>query len=175
MNGSANKRVAPKASGATAYAWDRVAPRLALTHLSTMSQYTPARSPVSSGERYPPFMVNTALFWTDKFDSFPTNSVHLYPPFYAHKPHPAVVETHVMAIEAPLSVRAGEQVRRDDAREAASQYLAERAVWRRESRVEEAKASAAARPTVAERAPEQEHRPRAKPANGSGRKVDILA
>jgi len=81
MNGSANKRAEPKASGATAYAWDRVAPRLALTHLSTMSQYTPARSPVSSGELRPPFMVNIALFWPDKFDSRPTNSVHLYPPF----------------------------------------------------------------------------------------------
>jgi len=80
-----------------------------------------------------------------------------------------------MAIEAPLSVRAGEQSRRDDAREAAAQYLATRAEWRRESRVEEAKASAAARPTVAERAADTEQRPRARPANGAGRKVDILA
>lgn len=79
-----------------------------------------------------------------------------------------------MAIEAPLSVRASEQSRRDDAREAAVQYLASRAEWRRETRVEEAKASAAQRPTVADRAVEAEQRPRTRPTNGTGRMIDVV-
>lgn len=82
-------------------------------------------------------------------------------------------------IEASLSVRASEQSRRDDAREAAAQYLAARAEYRREARVEEAKASAAQRPTVADRAPkeavETDQRPRARPTNGTGMMVDIFA
>lgn len=80
-----------------------------------------------------------------------------------------------MAIEAPLSVRANEQTRRDDAREAAVQYLATRAEWRRQARVEEAKASTAQRPTVADRAVEADQRPRSKPTNGTGLMIDVLA
>ncbi|HOY76820.1 MAG TPA: hypothetical protein PLN33_03370 [Hyphomonadaceae bacterium] len=84
-----------------------------------------------------------------------------------------------MAIEAAQYIRANEQSRRDDAREAASQYLATRAEYRRTARIEAAKASAAQRPTVADRAPnsatETEQRPRAKPTNGTGLMVDVLA
>lgn len=77
-----------------------------------------------------------------------------------------------MAIEAPLSVRAAEESRRDAAREAAVQYLQTRAFARRDQRVEEAKAASVARPTVAERAAEAP--PRAKPAAG-GLILDVLA
>ena len=76
-----------------------------------------------------------------------------------------------MPIDAPLSVRATEENRRDSAREAAAQYLATRAEARRDTRVEEAKAAAAARPTVAERAVEIPPRP--KPTAG-GILVDVL-
>ena len=76
-----------------------------------------------------------------------------------------------MPIDAPLSVRAAEESRRDSAREAAAQYLATRAEARRDTRVEEAKASAAARPTVAERAVETPPRPR--PTAG-GVLLDVL-
>ena len=77
-----------------------------------------------------------------------------------------------MPIDAPLSVRATEENRRDSAREAAAQYLATRAEARRDTRIEEAKASAAARPTVSERAAENPRRP--KPAAG-GLLIDVLA
>ena len=152
-----------------------MASRLALTHLSTMSQYTPAQSPVDSGELHPPIMVNNTLFRRHKLNSRPTVSLHLYPPFSTREPHSAAPRVEPMAIEAPLSVRANEQTRRDDAREAAAQYLATRAEWRRDTRVEEAKASAAARPTVADRAVDTERRPRSKSANGKGQVIDVLA
>ena len=73
-----------------------------------------------------------------------------------------------MPIDAPLSVRAAEESRR----EAAHQYLVTRAEARRDTRVEEAKASAAARPTVAERAAEAPP-PRPKPTSG-GLLIDVL-
>ena len=76
-----------------------------------------------------------------------------------------------MPIDAPLSIRAAEEGRRESAREAAAQYLATRAEARRDQRIEEAKASAAARPTVAERAVETPPRPR--PTAG-GLLVDVL-
>ena len=76
-----------------------------------------------------------------------------------------------MPIDAPLSVRAAEENRRDAGREAAHQYLISRADARRDTRIEEAKASAAARPTVAARAVEAPPRP--KPANG-GLLIDVL-
>ncbi len=77
-----------------------------------------------------------------------------------------------MPIDAPLSVRAADESQREAARDAAHQYLVSRAEARRDQRIEEAKASAAARPTVAERAAEQPPRP--KPAAG-GLIVDVLA
>ncbi len=84
-----------------------------------------------------------------------------------------------MAIDAPISVRASEQTRRDDAREAAAQYLATRAEYRRAARVEEAKESSAQRPTITDRArdnaAETDQRPRSRPTNGTGRLVDIVA
>lgn len=84
-----------------------------------------------------------------------------------------------MMIDAPLSARPTMYSRRDEAREAAAQYLTSRAEGRRDSRVEEAKALSAQRPTVAERAPrtqvETEERPRSKPTNGTGRLVDVVA
>lgn len=76
-----------------------------------------------------------------------------------------------MPIDAPLSVRAAEESRRDAGREAAHQYLISRADARRDTRIEEAKAAAGARPTVADRAAEAPPRP--KPANG-GLLVDVL-
>lgn len=76
-----------------------------------------------------------------------------------------------MPIDAPLSVRAAEEGRRDAGREAAAQYLATRAEARRDQRVEEAKAAAAARPTVADRAVETP--PRRRPSSG-GLLVDVL-
>lgn len=84
-----------------------------------------------------------------------------------------------MAIEAAQYVRANEQTRRDDAREAAAQYLASRAEYRRTARIEEAKASSAQRPTITDRArdnaAETEQRPRSKPTNGTGLLVDVVA
>lgn len=75
-----------------------------------------------------------------------------------------------MPIDAPLSVRATEESKREAARDAAVQYLVTQAYERRDTRVEEAKASNAQRPTVAERAIEQ---PRPKSPN-AGKIVDLL-
>jgi hypothetical protein len=78
-----------------------------------------------------------------------------------------------MPIDAPLSVRATEQSKRDAVRDDAVQHMLDQAYLRRDTRVEEAKASEAARPTVAERAAEQPQ-PRPKSPN-SGKLVDVLA
>jgi hypothetical protein len=75
-----------------------------------------------------------------------------------------------MSIDAPLSVRATEESKRQAGREAAVQYTLAQADARRDTRIEEAKASEAQRPTVSERAAEQPQRP------GSGsRLLDVLA
>ena len=76
-----------------------------------------------------------------------------------------------MAIEAPLSVRAAAESQREASREAAVQYLLSRADARRDTRIEEAKRSAALRPTAAERAADA---PPRKSAGGS-RILDVLA
>ncbi len=78
-----------------------------------------------------------------------------------------------MPIDAPLSVRATEESKREAGREAAVQYIVSQAYERRDTRVEEAKAAAAQRPTVAERAAQQPA-PRPKPVAG-GDLVDVLA
>lgn len=88
-------------------------------------------------------------------------------------PRVAAEKSRAMPIDAPLSVRAAEESRREASREAAHQYLVSRAEARRDTRVEEAKASAAARPTVAERAAEAPP-PRPKPSAG-GLIIDVLA
>lgn len=74
-----------------------------------------------------------------------------------------------MAIDA-LSVRAEAADRREAARDAAHLYALSRADARRDTRVEEAKASAAARPTPSERAAELPPR-----RSSTARLVDLLA
>lgn len=76
-----------------------------------------------------------------------------------------------MPIDAPLSVRAAEESKREAGREAAAQYFVSQAYERRDTRVAEAKAALAQRPTVAERASEQ---PRPK-SELVGKIVDVLA
>ncbi len=71
-----------------------------------------------------------------------------------------------MAIDAVSADRAAAADRREAARQSAQQYLAERADARRDTRVEEAKATEALRPTVSERAA-------AMPPSVSDRLVDI--
>lgn len=73
-----------------------------------------------------------------------------------------------MAIDAISQDRASAADRREAARVAAHQYLLTRAEARRDTRVEEAKASAAARPTPAERAAEM-------PPQVPARLIDVLA
>lgn len=71
-----------------------------------------------------------------------------------------------MAIDAVSADRAAAADRREAARQSAQQYLAERADARRDTRVEEAKATEALRPTVSERAA-------AMPPSVADRLVDI--
>jgi hypothetical protein len=59
-----------------------------------------------------------------------------------------------MPIEAASSVRAASAEMREANRQYAHEIAVENAHWRRDQRVEEARASAAARPTPAERAAE---------------------
>lgn len=73
-----------------------------------------------------------------------------------------------MAMDAITADRAAAADRREAARLAAQQYLMSRAEARRDTRVEEAKASSAARPTPAERAAEA-------PPRAPRRLVDVLA
>lgn len=73
-----------------------------------------------------------------------------------------------MAIDAVTADRAAAADRREASRLAAQQYLMSRAEARRDTRVEEAKASSAARPTPAERAAET-------PPRVPARLVDVLA
>ncbi len=77
-----------------------------------------------------------------------------------------------MPIEAASSIRAAAD-HREATRVAAHQVATERAWLRRDQRIEEAKASDAARPTVAERAA-AEPAPRARPP-GAGLLLDVLA
>jgi hypothetical protein len=74
-----------------------------------------------------------------------------------------------MAIDT-LSLRAEAADRRETARDAAHLYAMTRADARRDQRVEEAKASAAARPTPAERAAEAPPR-----RSNTARLIDVLA
>jgi hypothetical protein len=76
---------------------------------------------------------------------------------------------NMMAIET-LAIRAEAADRRETARDAAHLYALSRADARRDTRVEEAKASAAARPTPSERAAEVPPR-----RSGGARLVDVLA
>jgi len=73
-----------------------------------------------------------------------------------------------MAIDVISADRVAAADRREAARAVAHQYLLTRAEARRSTRVEEAKASAAARPTPAERSAEN-------PAPLSTRLLDLLA
>lgn len=73
-----------------------------------------------------------------------------------------------MAIDVILADRAAAADRREIARAVAHQYLLARAESRRDARIEEAKATAAARPTPSERAAEN-------PAPLPARLLDLLA
>jgi hypothetical protein len=64
-----------------------------------------------------------------------------------------------MPIEAASSVRAAAADYRAANREYAHEVSVEKAEWRRDQRIEEARASDAARPTPAERAAEAPQRP----------------
>jgi hypothetical protein len=65
----------------------------------------------------------------------------------------------IMPIEAASSLRAAASNYREANRQYAHEVSIEKAEWRRDQRIEEAKASAAARPTPAERAAETPQRP----------------
>ncbi len=73
-----------------------------------------------------------------------------------------------MALDAITADRASAADRRENARQAATQYLMERAEARRDTRVEEVKEAIASRATPAERAAEA-------PPRVPARLVDILA
>ncbi len=78
-----------------------------------------------------------------------------------------------MPIEAATSIRAAAALTREANRAYAHEVAVENALWRRDQRVEEARASAAARPTPAERAVEAPPpRPR---APSSSLLLDVLA
>jgi hypothetical protein len=64
-----------------------------------------------------------------------------------------------MPIESASSVRSAADDYRAANRQYAHEVSVEKAEWRRDQRIEEAKASAAARPTPAERAAEAPQRP----------------
>ena len=64
-----------------------------------------------------------------------------------------------MPIEAASTVRAAASDYREANRHYAHEVSVEKAEWRRDQRIEEAQASAAARPTPAERAAEAAPRP----------------
>jgi hypothetical protein len=64
-----------------------------------------------------------------------------------------------MPIEAASSVRAAAAEYREANRHYAHEVAIEKAEWRRDQRIEEARASDAARPTPAERAAEAPQRP----------------
>lgn len=78
-----------------------------------------------------------------------------------------------MPIEAASSVRAAAADYREANRQYAHEIAVENAMWRRDQRVEEARASAAARPTPADRAAEIPAPPPRGPS--SALLLDVLA
>jgi hypothetical protein len=86
---------------------------------------------------------------------------------------PFAAGSHVMPIEAASSVRAAAADMREVNRKHAHEIAVEDAFWRRDQRVEEARASAAARPTPAERAAEAP--PPRQRAPSSALLLDVLA
>jgi hypothetical protein len=139
-----------------------VATRLALTHLSTMTNYNPGFSPADSAPLFPSNKVSKILFHLAKFSEFPSNSNNDFPS------NSTLATERKMAIDVISADRAAAADRRETARAVAHQYLLSRADARRDTRVAEAKAAAAARPTPADRAAEH-------PAPLPARLVDILA
>lgn len=77
-----------------------------------------------------------------------------------------------MAVEALSSIRAASDMR-EAQRQEAHQYALEQADWRRDSRVEEAQASEAARPRPQDRAADDPE-PR-KRSRSNAKMVDVLA
>jgi hypothetical protein len=115
-------------------------------------------------------LVINPLIFLVKFFLRPTGMIHLHPTLSSQAACCGQWNC-AMPIDAPLAVRAADESRRQSAREAATQYLLSQADARRDTRIEEAKSSAAARPTVSERAAENPPRPRAVSAS---RILDVL-
>jgi hypothetical protein len=57
-----------------------VAMRPALTHLSTMTNYTPGNYPAESGRLFPPVLVSRSLISHRKFFLFPPGLDNEFPP-----------------------------------------------------------------------------------------------
>jgi hypothetical protein len=144
------------------YLREFVATRPALTHLSTMTNYNPGFYPSDPVPLFPPNIVSKFLFCLVKLFEFPPNLNNEFPP------NSAPLREWKMAIDVISADRAAAGDRREAARAAAHQYLLSRAEARRDTRVEEAKAAAGARPTPSERAIEN-------PAPLPARLLDILA
>jgi hypothetical protein len=86
---------------------------------------------------------------------------------------PFAAGSHVMPIEAASSMRTAASDIREANRQYAHEIAVDNAYWRRDQRVEEARASAAARPTPAERAAEAP--PPRERAPSSALLLDVLA
>jgi hypothetical protein len=143
-----------------------VATRLALTHLSTFTDYTPANDPADLSNGNPPFLVSKSLIYGMKLFLFPPGLHNLFPTKCGvtrdgWTPSAISWET-VMAIDAVSNDRASAADRRETARVAAHRYSLARASARRDTRIEEAKAIEAVRPTPAERGAETPPRPPAR-------------
>jgi hypothetical protein len=147
-----------------------VAMRPALTHLSTMANYNLEFDPTGFDHNHPPNKVSKTLFWFIKVFLFPTSLNNEFPPKSSRSRLLSQRDRREipMAIDAISADRATAADRREAGRMSAHQYLLSRADARRDTRVEEAKALAAARPTVADRAA-------ANPAPLPARLLDILA
>ena len=78
-----------------------------------------------------------------------------------------------MPVEGPSSARAAAEDQRESARQAAAQYFAQRADMRRDTRIEEAKASEPMRPAVAGRLAQEREPNKRSPSNA--KVLDILA
>jgi hypothetical protein len=127
-----------------------------------MTDYDRGFSPADPAPLFPPNEVSKNLFCIAKLFEFPPNSNNDFPPNFEP------LREKKMAIDVISADRAGAADRREIARAVAHQYLLARAEARRDTRVEEAKATAAARPTPSVRATEN-------PAPLPARLLDLLA
>jgi hypothetical protein len=127
-----------------------------------MTNYNPGFPPPILRHCFPPIKVSKFLFCLAKLFQFPPDLNNGFPP------NSSPLRESEMAIDVISAEHVFAADRREAARAVAHQYLLARAEARRGTRVEEAKASAAARPTPAERAAEN-------PAPLPQRLLDILA